>query len=79
MIWKVKHVEAKYKDNGRYWRPFFCLKPREIEGYKVWLEYIEREELYTDLTVGGSHFWYRKETWRFRLTEKQKIRIGKKW
>ena len=76
MIWRASQV--KYKDDTRYWRRWFCLLPRKVEGYKVWLETVEREQKYSSEWMGPfPYHWYGEAV--YRLTEKQKIRIGKKW
>ena len=75
MMWKDKSAAAnRVKYRTKEWRPFFCLKPKTVGGYKVWFEYVEAYRTWW----GG---WYPRwsDPDEFRLTQKQCLKVGIKW
>lgn len=69
MIWKPEPLPVA---GERKWRRYLCLRPRRVGGYKIWLEYVERE------CIANYYYkWIPQDN--FRLTEKQKVRIGERW
>ena len=79
MIWRCKQNE--FQDYNSYWRKWFCLWPRRVDGYVVWLSVIEANRRYYvhDGWFGGIKRGYWKRPDAYRLTERQRARLGLKW
>jgi hypothetical protein len=46
---------VRWKDRSIIpWRPFFCLRPRAVEGMVIWLEWVEKQ---SERFTGYPHYW----------------------